>query len=377
VYRPLFVTHDTGYYGAARSLQTLLRHYPTAQAELLITKWLTHANDLAEIKTRFGPHVSRVWEAYLPFDRCFKGKPSATLRSRVRDGLWRWSRKALLADIARRQFDFVYLNSLVLHPLVDEHMPFIVHVREIYDGTRPEVFESLAKAAGVIFIDEATRAPFGDRLAVPHVVLNNPFDIGEIDDAAVHRVRDRHGLARKTVFAVIGSMNENKGTAFAIECFKQTQRHDACLLIVGAGEDAYEAHCRELAAGLDGVVFHGFEREISAIYGVCDYVIRAEAYPCIGRTIYEGLYAGCGVIIPGSRDDAARMFDFARFQDRVFPYPPRDTEALTALFRTLPARTARPAPAVSNVDEFAVRFDGFVSSTLATFRERQSRATTA
>jgi glycosyltransferase involved in cell wall biosynthesis len=375
VYHPLFVTHNTGYYGAARSLQTLLRHYPTAQAELLVTKWLTHRNDLAEIKTRFGPYVSRVWEAHLPFDRCFKGKPPATLRSRVRDSLWRWTRNKLLAEIARHQVDFVYLNSLVLHPLADERMPFIVHVREIYDGTRPEVFESLAKAAGVIFIDEATRAPFGARLAVPDVVLNNPFDLGEFDDAAVRRVRDRHGLVGKTVFAIVGSMNENKGTAFVIECFKRAQRHDAGLLIVGAGEQDYEAHCRQLAAGLDGVVFHGFEREISAIYGACDYVIRAEAYPCIGRTIYEGLYAGCGVIVPGSRDDAARMFDFARFQDRVFSYPPRNAEALTALFRTLPPYSTRPARAASNVDEFVARFDRFVSSSLVTRRELRSRAT--
>jgi glycosyltransferase involved in cell wall biosynthesis len=357
-------------------LEALLRRYPTARTELLVTKWLTHANDLAAMQERFGPHVARVWEAYLPFDRCFKGKPRPTLRSRVRDGLWRWGREALLTEIAHQHFDFVYLNSLVLHPLVDERAPFIVHVREIYDGTRLQVFESLAKAAGLIFIDEATREPFAG-LDVPHAVINNPFDIGEIDDAAVRRVRERHGLAGKTVFSIVGSMNENKGTAFVIDCFKRAQRHDALLLIVGAGEQDYEAHCRALGADRSSVVFHGFEQEMAAIYGASDYVVRAEAYPCIGRTIYEGLYAGCGVIVPGSDDDAARMFDFARFRDRVFPYPPRDAEALTALFRTLPTYTARPAPATSNVEEFVARFDGFVSSALAMFRERPSRATAA
>lgn len=374
--RALFVTHDTGYYGAARSLHALLSRRPADATELLVSRSLTHRNDLGAIAARFGMDAAAVWEAFLPFDRCFMGKPAPTMRSRVRDGLFRLSRHALLQNIERRRFDYVHLNSLVLHPLVDKRVPFIVHVREIYDGSRPQVFDSLARATGVIFIDEATRDPFRS-LAVPHVVLNNPFDIGDVDTAAVDRLRARHRLGNKTVFAMVGSVNENKGSAFVIDCFRRAGRSDAALVIVGEGEPAYEARCREIAGGLDNVAFHGFDRDIAALYGASDYVIRAEAYACVGRTIYEGLYAGCSVIVPGAIDDSSRMFDFARFRDRVHFYPPRDTHALATLFRTLPAIGRRPAVASPNTDAFAARFDDFVSSALAVRQTGRARMATA
>src|SRR5690242_8724445 len=283
-YSALFVTHDVGYYGASRSLQALLREYESKRVELAVNRRVFGTNDVPEIRARFGPHVQRVYELPLPFARCFKGKPLPSWRLAMRNIVSTLMRSRTHAFISRLQPDFIHLNSLVLHPLVRADLPFIVHVREIHDGADRHAYRSLCRARGVIFIDEASKAPFA-HLPVPSVILNNPIDMRGGDPEKSAQLRNALGGAGKTVFGVLGQINQNKGTAFIIRSFLEARADDALLLIVGEGEPTYVEHCRRLAQGNANVSFQGFVSDVATIYGAIDFVLRGEAYPCVGRTI--------------------------------------------------------------------------------------------
>jgi glycosyltransferase involved in cell wall biosynthesis len=362
-YSALFITHDAGYYGASRSLQGLLREYESKRVDLAINRRVFGKNDVPDILARFGPNVQRVHELPLPFARCFKGKPPPSWRLAMRNAVATLTRRATHAFISRLQPDFVHLNSLVLHPLVRADLPFIVHVREIHDGTDARAYRSLCRARGVIFIDEASKAPFG-QLPVPTVILNNPIDMRGGDTEKSTQLRNALGGAGKVVFGVVGQMNENKGTAFIIRAFVEAQVNNAVLLLVGEGEPAYLEHCRQLAKGAPNVFFQGFASDVASIYGAVDFVLRGEAYPCVGRTIYEGLYAGCAAIVPGA--DGCGLFDYERYRDRLFFYEPRNQAQLTECFRVLTPRKPPREPAVSNVAQFVEGFDRFVAQVLGT-----------
>jgi glycosyltransferase involved in cell wall biosynthesis len=362
-HKALFVTHDTGFYGASRSLQTFLRNYDIARADLMVNRRLGGQQDLAAIQERFGAHIVAVREAWLPFDRCCKGKPPYSLRLGLRNALAAIERESVWRKMEAERYDFIYLNSIVLHPLIHERLPFILHVREIYDGTNSRVFETARRAKGLIFIDQATAEPFR-RQGVEGMILNNPIDMRAADQATGEALRARWNVGQKAVFALVGVLNESKGTEFVIECFKRAGKADALLLIVGEGELSYVERCKRAAAGQDNIVFHGFEVDVASIYAASDYVVRGEAYPCIGRTIYEGLYAGCSVVIPGDDEDQGWVFEHDRFAGRLHFYPPRDVGSLTALFTRLRRVEGQRDQPRSNVADFVRGFDQFLQRVL-------------
>jgi hypothetical protein len=140
------------------------------------------------------------------------------------------------------------------------------------------------------------------------------------------------------------------------------------LVLVGEGDKHYLERCKRAAEGRSDIVFHGFDADVPAIYAASDYVLRGEAYPCVGRTIYEGLYAGCGVLIPGASEDGARMFESNRFEDRIHFYPPRSITGLTTLLRQLHRHGGERVATSSNVADFVRGFDRFLGQVLATER---------
>ncbi len=95
------------------------------------------------------------------------------------------------------------------------------------------------------------------------------------------------------------------------------------------------------------------------MFALADYVLRGEPYPCVGRTIYEALYAGCGVIIPGAEADHA-LFEYERFASRIHFYPPADEARLQTVFDELAGHKLTDKHGASNVAEQVRAFDTFV-----------------
>lgn len=360
----LFVTHDAGLYGASRSLQPIVKGFAGDLVDLMVSRRFADNVPVAELRNRFGSHLRRIYRYFLPFDRIYKGKDPrggrAAMTSAAREALWLMQRSAVRRIFDEERYDVIHLNSLTLFRLIDRAHPFYIHVREIYDGSDAGVYESLQAARGVIFIDDATKKPF-ERVSLPRsVVLNNPFDM-----TAVERYRRAASMnggpdSSKVVFALIGKLSENKGTVFLIETFRMLKRQDAVLLIVGEGEGDFLELCRRAAGGDARVHFLGEEPEIAKVYAAADYILRGEAYPCVGRTVYEGLYAGCEVIVPGGEGAEAGFFETDRFSDKIHFYDPRNTQSL---LRQLERHAERKVPreqSLSNVPEYLRQFKAFV-----------------
>ena len=342
--------------GSTRSLRELIRNYPDLVCDMVIPHRETTMDD-AQIRAYFGPNLRRIIRCWLPFELCYRGRPT-TLRARALEAAysaaWRLSRTKFL-ELARG-YDLVHLNSVVLHPMIDEAS--IVHVREIVDRDLAHIARQLKRARGVIFIDEATRAPFRDVQLPNTLVLNNAVDMTGVDKPPANAAARLGGdPAQLTVFAIIGILIPEKGVDRAIRAFRAVRDPHARLVVVGEGEQ--EAELRALARGDDRIIFWGQTSEVDALFALADYVLRGEAYPCVGRTIYEALYAGCGVVIPGNERDHT-LFEYERFASRVHFYPPADESALRSVFERLAGHKLTNKRGESNAAAHVARFQEFV-----------------
>jgi len=364
--KALFITHDIGNYGASRSLQLLLRNLCHYDIDLVVRKRINvkKISD-EEIRSKFGPHICNIYWTYLPFDQCHISMDDYSLKYVVYSYIvlmfWKCVRRRLMNIISHGNYDFIHLNSLVLHSIICSDYPFVIHVREIFDGRSTHVLNNLNKALGVIFIDESTKEPFGNEVIRNSIILNNPIDMTatgncEMFESSVYDLNpDKH-----VVFSMVGVMTEKKGTAFVISSFKKIMAVDARLIIVGCGEYNYVEHCKKMAVNDRRIIFWGEEQDIYKIYAISDYIIRGEDRQCVGRTIYEGLYSGCHVIIPGNENKHDSMFQYDLFKNSIYFYSPRsECEFVTRLY-DLSVKKISKRIYRSNISEYIDSFKNFV-----------------
>lgn len=361
--RALFVTHAAGLYGASRSLQLLLRNYREVDFDVAVDRTLLSAFNVDDIARQFHVPAKKVFPFFLPFDLCTLGKDKPSFMRPARHVFWHFDSKRFYSFLRKNNYDFIHLNSLVLHSMITDEHPFIMHVRERFDGTSRTAGPNLCKAAGLVFIDDATYTPFCNLALPPHIIINNPFDMRPPGNDRARRGLEGVGGGR-TVFAVIGRVTPEKGIDFIIRAFMEVKARNVVLLIVGRGLAAFVDACRKLAAPDERIVFMDEEPEIEKVYAAADYVLRGEENACVGRTVYEALYSGCHVMVPGSRGDSGIFFEYDRFQPMVHFYAPRNVQNLTALFEGRAQIKIIDRQYSSNVEEYVARFHSFVTGVL-------------
>lgn len=96
------------------------------------------------------------------------------------------------------------------------------------------------------------------------------------------------------------------------------------------------------------------------LYKIADYVMRAEEYFCIGRTLYEGLYSGDAIIIQGNREDIKSISHYKDFEEKIFFYQPRNEESLLLLLQQLSKKKIVKGEASTTAPLYAKEFNGFV-----------------
>jgi hypothetical protein len=238
-------------------------------------------------------------------------------------------------------------------------------MRDIYDRSSKHALNNIKNAKGVIFIDEATRDPFLGVSFAHSIVLNNPFDMTLLSEyAKSHFNWPEQDFTKRVIFSIIGGVTNKKGVDFIIRSFMKLRNDNARLLIVGRGEKNYESLCRRIALPDERIIFWGEERDILKIYSISDYILRGEEYQCIGRTIYEGLYAGCQVIIPAEDTKRKPMFEFDTFKHAIHFYQPRHDHELSGLLDRLSFNKVRKSSYYSNVDRYVRQFHLFITELL-------------
>lgn len=366
----LFVAHAVTYYGASRSLRELIAGYDGVTADLAVPRF-ANAPDDAFIRRFFGPRIRNIVRFWLPWSLVYLGRPRVWQAPR---GLlfplaWRAQQRSFARYVEREGYDVVHLNSLVLHPMITTDLPYILHVRDILGEDHARVRADADRARGTVFIDEATRKPFEPHVPRRHIVLNNPIDmtaVGTLPPNAAARLGG--DPAELDVFAIVSAFTDERGLPFIVDAFRQVRSPRARLLLVGrAHEAAMQANLMRLAGGDPRIIFWGEVSDVAQIYTLADYVLRGEAYPCVGRTIYEALFSGCGVVIPGERS-GQHLFEYERFADRTHFYAPRDRDSFVAALDALAGKKQRAKRGESNVARYVGEFDRFVRDAISVRR---------
>lgn len=335
----LFMTPGTNFvYGATKSMSNIIRNID-AECDLIIPPigrfpQITES----EVRKTLDYKIGKLFRCFLPFRRCFMGSENPSFLRRlywpfVNIMAWLSIRK-IKRIIKQGNYDVVYLNSMVLFPLIKRiECRVVIHIREIFSGNdsyHQKVRDEISKADGIIFIDKSTERSFHNEFP-NSVVMNNPFDMTSAMNIDKKEVEKEYALdfTNKVVFSYMGMLLDVKGIQFLVESFLSFDCDNAILLVCGRVEGRVANKCVNIAKNDKRVIFLGEIESIEKIYAVSDCILRGEPSFAIGRTVYEGLFAGCNVIIPGNTEENLKeMFDYNDFKNNIFFYSPSNMHAL-------------------------------------------------
>ena len=318
-------------------------------------------------KIAYSGKIRQIYEAILPIDYCYRGRQLSKwfdIKIGIKSLIYPIGQKNIFKIIQNGDYDFIYLNNLILHNLISSDYPTIIHIRELYNEKNPKVIENIQKAYGVIFIDTYVKEPFKNISLKNSIVLNNPFDMKK-SNKNINSILDLEKLQiseNDTLFAVIGKIEPEKGISFIIQSFKKMNDIKSKLLIIGNGEKKYIEYCKTIANDDSRIIFIDAIEDIQIIYDCVDYVVRGEITQSGGRTMYEGLYSGCGVIVPGN--NPSEFFNYEKFKDQIHIYTPGSDIELAKQFEKLNNTKINEREYISNVGEYMSDFNNFIKTVL-------------
>jgi glycosyltransferase involved in cell wall biosynthesis len=366
----LFINHDTSEYGASRSLELFLKNIPDWQKDMVV-----HLPLVNEARKRFGDLVDRIYGCPLPLNRCWVNRQKhesefdwyaanfGMPRYKGKIGrLVRWVKEKVKKELAiyelikRNNYDLVHVNSLHLHQVVRRRFPFVLHIREVYDGSNAEVYSSLKSAKGLIYIDQWVKKPFGQLENIPSTTIINPVDMSCVNMPNREMAILDGDITKHVIFAIIGQINTHKGVPFVIQVFERYPNPNARLLVVGDGGDEIKKKNTD-----NRIIFTGHLSDLNDVYKNVDYVLRGEKYQAVGRTMLEALYAGCELIVPGD-PDVSELEDLeSEFKGRVHFYKPREEESLSAILqKTGTVKTSKVGLPTNNLSKSIPDFKNFL-----------------
>ncbi len=365
----LVITHgNNSLYGAATSLKLLLQNCQW-EFDIVYSRHVKYHTTREEMLAYTGNKAGQAFCIFLPFvEKCISS--SVRFYNRIRYFLFRilifFDHFKLQKIIKKGSYDYILLNSLVLYPLINKRNKFVCYIREMCTAQgmlKKNMIKKLEQAEKLIFIDPSLTEPL-EEVSTVRLVINNPFDMKRAGQISLDRARMQfpqidHG---KIVITMAGMILPVKGVSFVIDVFKKMKRKDLILAIAGAGMNkTYIEECHKKADSCNNICFLGEQKDMDFVYRVSDYIIRAEEYFVTGRTVYEGLYAGCGLIVQSKKeDDKNKMQEYERFQDRIYFYQARNEDSLIKIFETLPEEKRMTRVFLSNTEEYAKKVTAFL-----------------
>lgn len=366
--KALFVLNSSTFiYGANRSISGLLQNIDF-DYDLMICKSFTKKINEKEVREKFGRHLKNIYVIWLPRYRCYPYDKSDLLGecSHIVNNIIAFLCTNKRRKIIRKgEYDYVHLNSIVLFPIVDAVSKYVIHVREILNPAYKninKVKKALRNADGVIYIDVATQSAV-ERVVVNHnsVLINNPFDMTGVQDVNYEENLQKYGLSsQNTIFAMVGQIMEVKGSQLVLQAFMKHTNPNSRLLIVGNDNHAYAKECKKMAEEDKRIIFCGELQDTRGIYRISDYIMRGDPQFCIGRTIYEGLFSGSGVIIPGHEEDLKKMQSGEGLRDKIHFYEPGNAEALTKAIEECSEHRMTDREFRSNIKDYMGQYKLFV-----------------
>ncbi len=193
-------------------------------------------------------------------------------------------------------------------------------------------------------------------------VIYNGVDLERFHpaNAATHRTvaRDEAGIAsREHVLLFVGSGFERKGLATAIEALPRLG--DACLLVIGRGDEARHRGLAERLGVGNRLRWLGLRRDVERWYGAADVLVLPARYEPFGNVHLEALASGLSVVTT-SAAGGSEVVDEATNGAIVPPDDPMALAAAVARLRAMdPAgraeaarRAAEPFTYTKQAEEF-------------------------
>lgn len=370
--KALFVLHEgTFIYGSNRSITGVLQNV-NYDYDLMVGQSFTKRVSAEELREKFGKHLKNIYAVWVPryrcqfFDKVGLFSECSHFVNNIMAFFYANKRKRI---IRQGGYDYVHLNSLVLFPMVDTSAKYVLHAREIINPAYKKINEfrkALQTAAGVIYIDKATKVSVEkETVNANNITINNPFDMTSVRDVSYEDNLKKYGLSSEnTIFAMVGQVMEVKGSKFVLRAFMKHANKNSRLLIVGNDDHAYAKECKKMSAEDDRIIFCGELKDTREIYRISDYIMRGDPQYCIGRTIYEGLFSGTGVIIPGCYDDLNGMPNRQEFENDIHLYKPRDETALTRVIDECSEHKRTDRQFGSNIKGYMEQYYTFINRTV-------------
>ncbi|MCM1103022.1 MAG: hypothetical protein NC409_02855 [Clostridium sp.] len=345
-------------YGSGRSAAQLARAL-NLKFDLVVGRSLIHQTDEEKLRESFGSNLGKIHSLWLPNANYYYGKSkNFFLRAAAwhKYFMWLWNRRKFKKIICAGAYTAIHLNSMILAPMVRSEYRMILHVREVFEGSRRQrsyLEKKLRKAHGVIYINPSTRAVFDNR-NVNEVIIQDPFEMTHLAELDVAGVRKRLDLrSDNVIFAILGRYEDRNGTEFIVNTFHKMKSDRAVLLVVGHVSVEDSKKIERVTEGDSRIRILGEWEDPGPIFAISDYILRGERFFCgFSRTVYEGLYSGCRVIFPGRREEAVDSLQYDTFCDSLIFYPPRDEQELIAVMEQCAERPVTERNYLSNREEY-------------------------
>lgn len=341
-----------------------------------------HAMPFAKKKIRHDlqPYASK--GTLLPYLRVYKG---------TKLSYWGWVREAisliafaiywfLYLRFSLSRNEIVYINSISLFPILwflPKETQAVMHVREQFNTIERPTLSRIAinlikkRANHIIAIDLLTKAPF-DNLAKCQQISNGfSMENARGMRAQSESLRSQLGIPNTHVASMIGIISEAKGSHRFLElCLLMSNNPEWHFVAVGRRYDTTGDNMRKYANTHSNLTLIDEIEDIDKIYAISDFIVRCEDYLPLGRTVWEGLYAGCKIVIPTRQND--KLDDLEIYLDKgIWSYPAGDVKAMANTLLNImyvPDQTDIPC---SNISEHTKRmsliFNSLITNTAETY----------
>ncbi|MDR3490480.1 MAG: hypothetical protein P4M12_00390, partial [Gammaproteobacteria bacterium] len=372
-------------YGTATSLRShfeALEQTGQYEFQLICQKPIFHGDRIKisnnDIKKTW-PSIKNIKSVITPYRFNYDGvsqRVDHTFRTRLHRiiSLMRWN--MLTNTINQFNPQIIHLSSLVLAPLASwfkHHMdmptiPIVGHVREllrkplsvneIHEIEFLDMLICIDSAAKSRLLDVMTGAIGDDRVAV----VQNPFrsSLASPDPDLFEGI----DLNSTTVFAIVGEVSRDKGVKKVCEDFLKANLSGSVLLVVGEGKDTkyveeVEKLCNNNRGKLLWIGQHPNLIDRGFFNGV-DVIVRGDATFRTGRTVYEALFSGANVLLPGDKTDLDNDPSLAVFRNQVFLYKSMDSPSLIYAYKCFATQfpkmfsaRVKPSKTKNNFDSYS------------------------
>lgn len=217
----------------------------------------------------------------------------------------------------KEKMDIVHINTLSIgrgaKAAIRLKIPLVWHIREFMEEDLSHSIYQKKKSMNLIKKSDAIIAVSNSVKDKYEKILDRSiFSIYNGIDVSKFYKPDRSIFANNNIkYAIIGSINENKGHTFLIDCFStciENGYSNIFLSIYGEGEKNYILDLKKIIKGKN-IQFCGYRNDIQNILSETDVLFVTSKQEAFGRVTVEGQLSGCLIIGINSGGTAELLSD--------------------------------------------------------------------